>query len=265
MKRLRVKTIAVLIALSLLTPIVVFNTNNTISVNAATIKLNATELTLTVGKSTLLKITGTKKKVVWVSDKKTVATVTNGKVTAKKVGVTTITAKVDGKKYTCRVRIEDKRYEKVLDEYRNNDTYKSYKEEYGWDVEYCFLDFDYDGMDELMISCPNGSEFSLWDIQDAKAVKVWTEQWTYSFLTVFTDRTFMCANTAHQEKHFNFYKEESNGIKCLQKLGNSVVSDDRTDYWNGDYNKISKEEYEQYMKTYCSDKQELKVKWLKLK
>lgn len=56
-----------------------------IDVKAASIKLNKTNITLTEGKSTTLKVTGTKQKVYWNSRNKSVAIVTSkGKVTAKK-------------------------------------------------------------------------------------------------------------------------------------------------------------------------------------
>lgn len=73
------------------------------------VKLNKTKLTLTEGKSYTLKLKNNKKKVKWTSTKKNVATVTaKGKVKAKKAGKTTITAKVSGKKYKCRVTVKEK-------------------------------------------------------------------------------------------------------------------------------------------------------------
>lgn len=75
---------------------------------AATVKLNKKAITLEVGKSTTLKVTGTKKKVTWSSNKKSVATVSSsGKVTAKKAGTAVITAKVGNKKYTCKVTVKE--------------------------------------------------------------------------------------------------------------------------------------------------------------
>ena len=48
-------------------------------------KLNKTKLTLTVGKSTTLKVYNTKKEVKWSVDKKSIVKITSkGKVTAKK-------------------------------------------------------------------------------------------------------------------------------------------------------------------------------------
>ena len=53
----------------------------------AKIKLNKTKISLQRGKTYTLKVKGTKKKVKWSSNKKTIATVTRkGKVTAKKQG-----------------------------------------------------------------------------------------------------------------------------------------------------------------------------------
>ncbi|MDO5548623.1 MAG: Ig-like domain-containing protein [Eubacteriales bacterium] len=71
-----------------------------------TVKLNTTSVVIRPGKTKTLKITGTKKKVTWSSSNKKVATVSSkGKITAKKYGVTTITAKVGSKKYKCKVKV----------------------------------------------------------------------------------------------------------------------------------------------------------------
>lgn len=76
----------------------------------AAVKLSKTKLTLEVGKSSTLKIAGTIKTVTWASSKKEVATVSKGKVTAKSVGTANITATVSGKKYTCKITVEPKKY-----------------------------------------------------------------------------------------------------------------------------------------------------------
>ena len=73
-----------------------------------TVKINKTKTTIYVGKSTTLKITGTSKKITWSSSNKKVATVSSkGKVTAKKKGTATITAKVSGKSYKCKVTVKN--------------------------------------------------------------------------------------------------------------------------------------------------------------
>jgi len=79
------------------------------TVDAATVKkvkLNKTSVTLYAGKTVQLKVQGTSKKVTWSSGNKKVATVYKGKVTTKKAGTATITAKVGKKKYTCKVTVK---------------------------------------------------------------------------------------------------------------------------------------------------------------
>ena len=77
-------------------------------VEASSIKINKTKYTLSKGSTYKLKIKGTSKKIKWSSNNKKIATVSsNGKVTAKKKGTCTITAKVNGKKYKCKITVKD--------------------------------------------------------------------------------------------------------------------------------------------------------------
>lgn len=71
-------------------------------------KLSATSKALTTGKTFTLKVKNAgKAKVKWTSSNKKVATVSKaGKVTAKKAGTATITAKVGKKKLTCKVTVK---------------------------------------------------------------------------------------------------------------------------------------------------------------
>ncbi len=99
--------LALALTLTLISP-VALPAAPTATVEAATIKINKTKKTLKVGQTYQLKITGTKKKVTWKSSKKTVATVTSkGKVKAKAVGKTNITATVGKKKFTCKITVKD--------------------------------------------------------------------------------------------------------------------------------------------------------------
>ena len=85
------------------------------NVEAATIKLSATKKTVEVGKTTTLKVKGTKKKVTWSSSNKKIATVSkNGKVKGIKVGNCTIKAKVSGKTYKCKVTVKKAKSSKTL-------------------------------------------------------------------------------------------------------------------------------------------------------
>jgi uncharacterized protein YjdB len=81
-------------------------------VKPSSVKLNARRKTLKVGQkfrmtATVSPSNAGNKKVTWISSKKTVATVSSaGIVTARKAGVTYITAKtVNGKKASCKVTV----------------------------------------------------------------------------------------------------------------------------------------------------------------
>ena len=68
--------------------------------------LNKTSVTIYVGETTTLKLTGTKAKS-WSSSNKKVVTVKNGKLTAKKAGKATITCKGKNKNsYKCKVTVK---------------------------------------------------------------------------------------------------------------------------------------------------------------
>ena len=73
------------------------------------IYLSKKSATVYVGKSLQLKVKGTSSKVKWYSSNQSIATVKNGKVTGKKEGSATITAKVNGKSLKCDVKVKVKR------------------------------------------------------------------------------------------------------------------------------------------------------------
>lgn len=80
-------------------------------VTVKSIKLNKSKITLNKGKSATLKYTISPKKakttVSWSSSNSSVASVNSGKVTAKKAGTATITAKTsNGKKKSCKVTVK---------------------------------------------------------------------------------------------------------------------------------------------------------------
>ena len=77
-------------------------------VEASSIKLNRTKYTLISGSTYKLKIKGTTKKVKWSSNNKKIATVNSSeKVKKKKKGSCIITAKVNGKKYSCKITVKN--------------------------------------------------------------------------------------------------------------------------------------------------------------
>ena len=97
MKTLKKYTIMLIVFLTvnLTLPQAVPIFESSITAEAATIKLNKKNVTLSKGKNCTLKIIGTKKKAAWKSSNKKVATVSSkGKITAKKEGSAKITAKI---------------------------------------------------------------------------------------------------------------------------------------------------------------------------
>ena len=76
---------------------------------AATIKLNKKAVSLDVGKTQKLKVSGTKAKVKWSSTKPSIAKVSkNGVVKALSSGTATIKAKVGKKTLSCKVTVKSK-------------------------------------------------------------------------------------------------------------------------------------------------------------
>lgn len=101
------KTLAIIVAFTL-----VFST----TVNTPTTafakkkpKLNKSKIFLVIGKTYILKVKNNKKKVIWQTKNKKIATVSSkGKVKAKKAGTTKIIAKVSNKKLVCKITVNKK-------------------------------------------------------------------------------------------------------------------------------------------------------------
>ena len=72
------------------------------------VSLNVTKKTIEVGESFTLKVKGTKKKVSFKSNKKSVATVTKkGEVTGISEGKAVILVKTEGRNFTCKVTVKE--------------------------------------------------------------------------------------------------------------------------------------------------------------
>lgn len=100
------KFIVMVVILSVISPFVLSDTMNTVTY-AQTIKLNKTSLSLDVGKTYTLKVSGTKSKITWSSSNNAVVTInTKGMVTAKEEGKALVTALVNNKKYKCTVPVK---------------------------------------------------------------------------------------------------------------------------------------------------------------
>ena len=94
----------------LIMPVIVKNRNYTSIVQATnSIRINKTSKKMKIGDKYTLKLIGTYKKAKWTTSNKEVATVNSkGKVIAKNEGTTTIAAKLNGKKYKCKIKVVDK-------------------------------------------------------------------------------------------------------------------------------------------------------------
>lgn len=95
------------------------------------------KVTICTGQTIQLKVNGIKRKARWTSSNKSVATVTQkGKVSAKKKGTTTVTAKIGKKKYTCKVAVESPKLSKTSITVKKGKTYqlkmRNTKQKYKW-------------------------------------------------------------------------------------------------------------------------------------
>lgn len=107
-KHVRKISVSIVLALSctFLLPTLMTLTQPIQVVKAATVKLNKTKITINVGETYQLKLTGTRLKVKWSTSKKSVATVSSsGLVTGIKAGTIIVTAKVDDDEYKCIVNV----------------------------------------------------------------------------------------------------------------------------------------------------------------
>lgn len=99
----------VLIIMICISFITAYSYNHSFVVQAASIKLNATSLTLKNIRKYQLKVKNTQKKVKWSSSDKRIAIVdSKGMVSAKKNGTCTIYAKISGKTLKCKVTVKSK-------------------------------------------------------------------------------------------------------------------------------------------------------------
>ena len=102
MKKLKSLLVSLVLALACISMV-----TSTDVVEASSIKLNKTSLTIYTGKTSTLKVSGTSKKVTWSTSNKKVATVSSkGTVSAKSSGTATITAKVNNKNLRCKVTVK---------------------------------------------------------------------------------------------------------------------------------------------------------------
>lgn len=139
---------------------------------AATIKLNKKNIVLTIGKSTKLKVTGTKKKTYWYSGNSAIASVNSkGTVKAIEPGSTWVYVNVGNKTLKCKVTVKDFFSEKDAEKntekkiYENNGTlYIILKNNYKYSEDIKVKCYFYDNNDK-----PVGTELdSCYFIENGK-------------------------------------------------------------------------------------------------
>ena len=100
----KLKSLLISLALALVCVSMVISTD---VVEAASVRLNKTSITMYTGQTSTLKVSGTSKKVTWSTSNKKVATVSSrGVVSAKSSGSATITARVNNKNLKCRITVK---------------------------------------------------------------------------------------------------------------------------------------------------------------
>lgn len=218
------------LVLALVAPSVLPVQSSPVTVQAAsTVKLSKTKVTLIKGQNVTLKITGTSKKVTWSTSNKKVATVNSkGKVTAKKEGTATITAKVLGKKYNCKVKVVTNKV------YNNVQKVRKYIDKKG------SYDDDYDCKTiEWEENTKNGTrEYAMYYDSGDKTINV---EYEYETKT-YEETTIITIDTATQNRLLTayFYTTEDdddevaaiaangdNGVKATTyKKGSNSFSDD---------------------------------------
>lgn len=112
MKRTSKIILAIIMVIAIIAIIITYilvNHKSVESTSKASIQISNKELALEVEQSQNLSVTGTKSKIIWKSEDNAIATVSSkGKVTAKGIGKTTITASANGVKKSCTVTVTNK-------------------------------------------------------------------------------------------------------------------------------------------------------------
>lgn len=138
-----------------------------IPAQAAWIGLSKSSLKLAVQQSTVLSVTGTTKQATFTSSNTKVAAVgkKSGRVSAKKAGTATITAKIGKKAYRCKVTVTEGEYKKLYREFLAANSRSCGK--------FYVLNVDKKGVPEL-ITIPKGTgaiiQYDVYTIKNNKVV-----------------------------------------------------------------------------------------------
>jgi len=210
-------------------------------VQAASVKISSTKKTMYKGYTYNLKITGTNQKVKWSSSDKSKAAVNSkGKVYAKKNGKVTITAKVAGKKYKCKVTVKNKPYyftqfnttfydlKDVAKEYRDVEKVKNYKDfvfDLDGDGRRDNIRLKYTGLDEngekAYVLQYNGNIF--YDF-----ITTWCERVYVADLNKNDKKLELVVKTAGPGDCFNYgiFSKIGSKIKLIKNISSAYISDE---------------------------------------
>lgn len=217
---------------------------------ATSVKLSKTSLTLNLGSSSSLTATvtpsnATNKTITWSSSNKNIVTVTNGKITAKKEGTATITAKTsNGKKATCKVTVKDKNswkelYKEKLKQLLSSNTSQT---------AFTLYDINKDAIPELIIS--NGTyhaaKCTVYTVYNSK-LSVVGGFGSYGHLMVSDDNQYFCDYYESNGRISESYGVISNGTAKI--LINFEYSDEEQDF-TIDGNSVSESELYSELENY---------------
>lgn len=139
----------------------------------ASIKLDRTTYTMVEGSTVTLKasVTGKSKKVTWKSSKSSVASVSKGKITAKKAGKVTITAKANGKTAKCTITVKAVDYKVLYKKFLESKKVSAGKSKITPAFFY-LLNIDKTGVPELVVSPEpwNYCQYHVYTIKNNKVV-----------------------------------------------------------------------------------------------
>lgn len=263
-----------------------------INVKNPTVKLNKSSATIYTSGTTSVQlkatVKGSKQKVTWQSSNIAVAMVNSkGKVTAKKTGTVTITAKANGISAKCKVTVKNKtqvtagkqeQHRKYVDyiakfDQKNKKSMEKYKGiMYTGSVStrtyFSFADIDGNGTDECIVrftgasgentaACTGGplERTEIYAIQNGK-VKAVVEQdaaWcgNYQGVSVYRNSNLIGFYTSgHSTTGDEFYVYENGNLAKSPKYSCCYVKGD-TYYINGNYQTGKKVTYTEY-KTYLN-------------
>ncbi len=241
------------------------------------ITLSRNSLTVEIGKSkkltVVLKPTLKGKKITWNSNNKNVAFVKNGKVTGVSVGTATITAKVDGKKAKCKVKVTlGKKAKKAINKYKNYLGNKKIK----WDnmyvdskyARFMLNDVNADSIPELLIDISlAGNKFPLSSADNWQKIycynngKITEVGGGHNILSYYPLSGIVSIGTSLSDPiadQICYYKISKNGKSSMIAYSTEyAIESYGADYWFGKY--MTKSEFDRILSKTVG-KKKIKIK-----